>query len=258
MSNEIILKEVNGEVRVSSRDVSERFGKRHDKLMSEIERMYNGLIGGTPEMVETPMFWKTSYIHEQNKQKYPMYEMNRDGFSLLVMGFTGTDALTWKLKYIEAFNKMEARLKEQNAKVLPTTYKEALQQLIQQIEDNEKLLSEVDRYERFLCEKTELLTKKELAQKLDTSPVTLGLLLGKLKIYTAKTRALSVSFLNKFPNVKMFNETLVSYVDKFSGDTKQYSDWQWTFLGAKSLVEYLDSLGYITYTENAGFKLKKA
>jgi hypothetical protein len=38
--------------------------------------------------------------------------MNRDGFSLLVMGFTGKKALEWKLKYIEAFNKMEALLLE--------------------------------------------------------------------------------------------------------------------------------------------------
>ena len=43
-----------------------------------------------------------------------MYIMNRDGFSLLVMGFTGKDALDWKLKYIDAFNKMEKKIKEQS------------------------------------------------------------------------------------------------------------------------------------------------
>jgi len=40
-----------------------------------------------------------------------MYEMDRDGFSLLVMGFTGEKALQWKIKYIEAFNQMESELK---------------------------------------------------------------------------------------------------------------------------------------------------
>jgi phage regulator Rha-like protein len=39
------------------------------------------------------------------------YLLTRDGFSLVVMGFTGQKALQWKLKYIEAFNKMEAQLK---------------------------------------------------------------------------------------------------------------------------------------------------
>ena len=40
-----------------------------------------------------------------------MYLMNRDGFTLLAMGFTGKQALEWKLKYIKAFNEMEAELK---------------------------------------------------------------------------------------------------------------------------------------------------
>ena len=66
-----------------------------------------------PKMVETPMFFKTTYVHEQNGQTYPMYLMNRDGFSLLVMGFTGAKALEWKLKYIEAFNEMEQQQKQQ-------------------------------------------------------------------------------------------------------------------------------------------------
>ena len=46
-----------------------------------------------------------------NGKTNPMYLMNRDGFSLLAMGFTGKEALEWKLKYIDAFNKMEAKLK---------------------------------------------------------------------------------------------------------------------------------------------------
>ena len=52
--------------------------------------------------------------------------MNRDGFTLLAMGFTGTDALRWKLKYIEAFNAMEARLKAQSAAPAVLTKREAL------------------------------------------------------------------------------------------------------------------------------------
>lgn len=56
------------------------------------------------------LFQKTTF--ENRGKQYPMYLMNRDGFSLLVMGFTGTKALEWKLKYIEAFNAMERKLKE--------------------------------------------------------------------------------------------------------------------------------------------------
>ena len=44
-----------------------------------------------------------------------LQDMDRDGFSLLAMGFTGKKALEWKLKYIAAFNEMEERLKAANA-----------------------------------------------------------------------------------------------------------------------------------------------
>lgn len=56
------------------------------------------------------MIYETSY--ENRGRQYPMYLMNRDGFSLLVMGFTGKEALDWKVKYIEAFNEMEKKLND--------------------------------------------------------------------------------------------------------------------------------------------------
>ena len=51
------------------------------------------------------------------------------------MGFTGSKADEFKIKYIEAFNKMEQAL----SPILPTTYKEALLQLVEQVEQNEQL-----------------------------------------------------------------------------------------------------------------------
>jgi len=113
MKDIINIKSQNGQAVVSSREVAEHFGKRHDKLMSEIKRMYFNLTDeGCAQNGGDPLFMKTEYIHEQNNQKYPMYLMNRDGFSLLAMGFTGAKALEWKLKYIKAFNQMEASLRE--------------------------------------------------------------------------------------------------------------------------------------------------
>ena len=55
------------------------------------------------------MFFRSEYTTIQNK-KLPMYLMNRDGFTLLAMGFTGKAALEWKIKYIAAFNAMEKQL----------------------------------------------------------------------------------------------------------------------------------------------------
>ena len=104
--NDIILSTQNGQAVVSSLDIAKNFEKRHDHVIRDIEDIIRGL----PKNGDTPMFYKTEYVHEQNGQKYPMYLMNRDGFSLLVMGFTGKAALEWKLKYIAAFNEMEKKL----------------------------------------------------------------------------------------------------------------------------------------------------
>lgn len=103
----------NNQVVVSSRQVAEHFGKRHDKLYSEIKRMYAEFISvgeGNAQNGGDPLFYEAEYIHPQNKQRYREYLMKRDGFTLLAMSFTGKPALEWKLKYIQAFNEMEKKL----------------------------------------------------------------------------------------------------------------------------------------------------
>lgn len=103
--NDIILSTQNGEPVASSRQIAESFGKEHKHVLRDIEN----LIGGESKIGLSSMFFKSEYISAQNK-KLPEYLMNRDGFSLLVMGFTGKEALEWKLKYIQAFNEMEKQL----------------------------------------------------------------------------------------------------------------------------------------------------
>ena len=102
----------SNQVVTDSRSVAEHFGKQHNHVMRDIKN----LLEGVSKIGQTPMFHETTYVNEQNGQPYPMYLMNRDGFSLLVMGFTGAKALEWKLKYINAFNEMEKALKDQRVK----------------------------------------------------------------------------------------------------------------------------------------------
>ena len=111
--NELVHLE-NDEAVCSSLEVAEKFGKRHDKLIAEIRRMYSDLIGkGSPQNGGAKFFFEATY--ENRGKQYPMYLMNRDGFSLLVMGFTGKKALDWKLKYINAFNQMEKIIRERQS-----------------------------------------------------------------------------------------------------------------------------------------------
>lgn len=93
----------NGQVVVSSREVAENFGKEHRNVIQSIENI------SAENSAVTQMFFKTTYTAGTGKS-YPMYLMNRDGFTLLAMGFTGKEALEWKLKYIDAFNQMEQKL----------------------------------------------------------------------------------------------------------------------------------------------------
>lgn len=130
----IDVKEYEGQPVVSSREVANNFGKKHKHVLESIENIK------AENSAVTKMFIESSYKAGTGKN-YKEYLLTRDGFSLLVMGFTGAKALEWKLKYIEAFNKMEQYIKEQQPKV-PTTYKEALQHLLVQVEENERLALE--------------------------------------------------------------------------------------------------------------------
>ncbi len=113
MKNDLMIFERKEMAVVSSRVIAERFNKRHNNLLSSITAITKGLL----ENKQTPAqyFVKSWYTEEQNGQTYPEYLCTRDGFSLLVMGFTGKDALEWKVKYINAFNQMEAFILERKS-----------------------------------------------------------------------------------------------------------------------------------------------
>ena len=100
--DDIILSTQNGEPVASSGDVAKRFGKEHKHVLAAIRQLL------VAENSATKFFHETEF--EYRGQKFPEYLMNRDGFSLLAMGFTGKEAVQWKLKYIEAFNQMEKQL----------------------------------------------------------------------------------------------------------------------------------------------------
>jgi Rha family phage regulatory protein len=133
-----LVENVDGKLVVSSRDVAENFKKRHADVLEKIKTLSAEI---QPTEKSAGYFIPTEYCDNKGENR-PEYLLTRDGFSLLVMGFTGKEALDWKLKYIEAFNKMEATLTSQNVKRLPATYKEALQELLVQVEENERLLAE--------------------------------------------------------------------------------------------------------------------
>lgn len=102
----IILSTQNGEPVASSRQIAESFEKNHRDVLRAVDNLKEDVRNFAQMFFETTV--PDSYGREQRA-----YLMNRDGFTLLAMGFTGKAALEWKLKYIAAFNEMEKKLAEQ-------------------------------------------------------------------------------------------------------------------------------------------------
>lgn len=90
--------------RVNSLMVAEMFGKRHDKVLRDIREL------DCSEEFRLSNFGESSYLNEQNK-KQPCYDMTRDGFVFLVMGYRGKKAAQFKELYIKRFNEMEKFIK---------------------------------------------------------------------------------------------------------------------------------------------------
>lgn len=118
--------------------VAETFGKEHRNVLRDIKNLIEG---GVLKNEQTPMFEETTYMSEQNKQIYPLYVMNQDGFTLLTMGFNGKKAMEFKLKYIEAFNAMKKQI-EQSKPSVPQNYLEALKSLVKAEEEKQQLALE--------------------------------------------------------------------------------------------------------------------
>lgn len=96
----------------TSLKVAEVFNKQHKDVLRAIDNLVSEMAAESQSAkLRSDMFFKTTYKAEEGGRNYPLYFMNRDGFALVVMGFTGAEATKWKLKYIAAFNEMEATLK---------------------------------------------------------------------------------------------------------------------------------------------------
>lgn len=159
--NEIVFRGANDQALTNSLLVAEKFGKEHRNVVRDIRNL---LEGGVLKNEQTPMFEETVYVNEQNEQSYPMYLMNRDGFSLLVMGFTGKKAMQFKLDYIKAFNQMEEVIKESTK---PKSQAEMLLEQCKLMVEQEHRLANVEKrlddFEKERIENGKLLLEAEIS-----------------------------------------------------------------------------------------------
>jgi Rha family phage regulatory protein len=91
---------------VTSLEISNHFGRQHKNVLQAIENLECS--DGFRRLNFQPVKYS-----DGKGEKRPAYELTRDGFTFLCMGFTGQQAAVWKERYIEAFNQMEAALRGQ-------------------------------------------------------------------------------------------------------------------------------------------------
>ena len=95
-----LVKNENGELLTTSKIIADSFGKTHRDVIRAIGNI------DCSEEFRARNFAQSSYTSPQNKV-IKCFDITRDGFAFLCMGFTGKKAAAWKEKYIAAFNDME-------------------------------------------------------------------------------------------------------------------------------------------------------
>lgn len=237
----------NGQVVVSSREVAENFGKEHKHVLRDIEN----LMRGEPKIGLSSMFFKSEYLSVQNKT-LPEYLMNRDGFTLLAMGFTGKEALEWKLKYIDAFNQMEQKLTNPEPESTEMLLSRALiaansvidteRKKVKALEaENAKMKPDSD-YAKAMLLSDESLTTTQIAMNYGMSARKLNQILRNLGIQHTVNK-------QWIPYQKYLgNGYVVGHpIELPNGKTKEVT--RWTRAGQKFIYSKLKEAGYLPVGE---------
>lgn len=102
---------LEGKLITTSIMIAEYFGKNHKEVLRDIKEK---VIPGVSAEFTERNFALSSYV-DSTGRTLPMYELTRDGFTMVAMGYTGAKAMEFKEAYIKAFNKMEDSLNKKNA-----------------------------------------------------------------------------------------------------------------------------------------------
>lgn len=219
----------------SSLQVAETFEKEHKNIMRDIDKLLES--GGSK--LSREMFATGTY--ENRGKQYPMYYMNRDGFTLLAMGFTGSKALQFKLQYIDAFNEMEQQVKFQ----VPSTLPEALRLAADQAEKISVLQPKADYTDKMLANPG-LETVSMIAKNFGYTTREFNKLLHGLGIQykQGKTWLLYAKYQDLgYTQVEPYGYTNSEGVEKVRNTMK------WTQKGQHFLTEFLKSKGILPRIE---------
>lgn len=217
----------------SSLQVAETFGKNHRDVLRAIDDLKD-------VRNFAQMFSETNLPDSYGRNRRGYY-MNRDGFTLLAMGFTGSKALKFKLQYIDAFNEMEQQVKFQ----VPATLPEALRLAADQAEKISVLQPKADYTDKMLANPG-LETTSVIAKNYGYSTREFNKLLHGLGIQykQGKTWLLYAKYQDQgYTHVEPYGYTNSDGIEKVRNTMK------WTQKGQEFLYSFLKSKGILPRIE---------
>ena len=236
--SDIVLSMQSGEPVASSRQIAENFEKRHDHVMRDIDAIKKDV----PNFGE--MFFETtapdSYGREQRA-----YLMNRDGFTLLAMGFTGKAALEWKLKYIAAFNEMEKKLAEQPQLTRSQLLATALIAAHEELEEKDKRIAELTpdaEFARAVCIADNCRTATSIAKDYGLTAEKLNKLLYSQRVQYKDSDGQWVLY-KPYQGKGYTKNRKGKAIQRSNGKTYIPNTTVWTVEGEKLIHEQLKKLG---------------
>lgn len=141
MTDLVQISKQTGKVVTTSLKVAEVFEIRHDNVLQAIRNLEC-----SREFVA--LNFQANTYKDRFNRSHPMYEMTRDGFTFLAMGFTGKKAAQFKEDYIKAFNMMEEELKKRNT--IPSSPAEILVQAANQLLEHERKIKALEEQQNIL------------------------------------------------------------------------------------------------------------
>ncbi|MGQ2680938.1 Rha family transcriptional regulator [Campylobacter coli] len=155
---EVNLNIKENKVFINSLDLAKVFNKNHKDVLQTTKNQ--------PQNDFTESNFILSTYKDKKGELRPCYNLTRDGFSLLVMGFTGEKAYKWKIEFIKAFNEMEKRLKNlEQEKMQKLAFRQSLGYKSQLKQQKEKYENKIKALKYDLENKKELSFKRKLSEK---------------------------------------------------------------------------------------------
>lgn len=250
---ELTIKNYKGINVTDSREVAQMIGKRHTDLLRSIDNYVDVLENA--KLRSQDFFIKDTYKVDGNNKTYNCYLLTKQGCEMVANKMTGEKGILFTAEYVQAFNKMEEIIRPK----LPTTYKEALLQLVEAEEEKERLqlankqqeqiigeLKPKADYTDVILKSNSLVTITQIAKDYGMSGQEMNSLLHELKVqYKLSDQWLLYS---KYHNEGYTHSETIPIKHK-SGRLEPKMNTKWTQKGRLFLYELLKENGVLPVIE---------